>query len=97
MTLVRLDFEAGSQVFRLHWKEGGVLAIGGSSLIEPAEFWLQTTDEPDLFGGYHLPTTTSVRVRFDRDPDGRAMALTIVSEASGDSNSEADPQVYLRN
>jgi CubicO group peptidase (beta-lactamase class C family) len=97
MTLVRLDFEKGSQVFRLHWKEGGVLAIGGSSLVEPAEFWLQPTDEPDLFGGYHLPTTTSVRVRFDRDPDGKVMALTIVSEASGDSDSEAGQQVYLRN
>jgi CubicO group peptidase (beta-lactamase class C family) len=94
MTIVGLDFKDGTDIFRLHWQDGGILAIGGSSLREPAEFWLQPTEGPDLFGGYHLPTTTSVQLHFGRDPDGR---VTTVSIVSGVSDSDSDRQVFLRN
>ena len=77
MTIVRLDFQGGSRIFRLHWQDENVLAVGGSMLAEPAEFWLQPTTEPDRFGGYHLPTTSSVEIDFKRDPDGAIMAAEL--------------------
>jgi len=85
MTVVRLDFENGSTIFRLHWREGRIFGIGGGSLREPAEFWLQPTGQGDNFGGYHLATTTSTRVQFIRDDDGRITSLIAGAEATPES------------
>ena len=85
MTVVRLDFENGSTIFRLHWREGRIFGIGGGSLREPAEFWLQPTDHGNTFGGYHLATTTTTQVQFIRDDDGRITSLVAGSEAGPES------------
>ena len=90
MTIVLLDFERGSRVFRLHWRDGGVLAVGGAMLSEPAEFWLRPAAKPDVFGGYHLPTTTTIQLHFGRDDADRVISLTVGSAA------DSGATVYMR-
>ena len=90
MTIVRLEFEDGNRVFRLHWKDAGVLGIGGSALAEPADFWLQPTEESDAFGGYHLPTATTTTVRFHRNPSGQIDSVSIGSQT------DSGEPVFLR-
>jgi CubicO group peptidase (beta-lactamase class C family) len=77
VTFVRLDFERGSELFRLHWDEAGVFgfSVGGSlSHLAPT---LLIPQAEHSFVGYNLSIQRPVPVRFVAGSNGPASDLAI--------------------
>lgn len=85
VTWLRLRFEDGATIRRIHWAEdGSMVGIGGS--VYPAPLELRCAlESPDRCVGFHLSLPTAEpRIRFERGPDGRAVAVDLTT-ASGDA------------
>jgi CubicO group peptidase (beta-lactamase class C family) len=78
VTFVRLDFERGSRLFRLHWEEGRIVGFGGMAIPNPARTTLLPRGDGE-FAGYNLGIENPVELRFARDGDEPPSALTIRS------------------
>ncbi|HEX5132578.1 MAG TPA: serine hydrolase domain-containing protein [Candidatus Krumholzibacteria bacterium] len=62
VTFLRADYEHDSRIFRLHWKDGAIAAVGGSGVAEPVRVQLLPGDHGTLVG-YHIPTGQVVVIR----------------------------------
>ena len=80
MTIVRINFERGAKVFRFHWKDGRIIAVGGAAIPEPAHLWFLPAGEA-TFAGYHIPTTRTSRLRFDKNSEGQARLMMLESRS----------------
>jgi len=65
-TFVKIQFEKQSRLFRLHWKDGKIVNIGGAAVPAPITIPLQPTS-PTEFVGWHLITTRPIDVQFSAD------------------------------
>jgi hypothetical protein len=76
MTFARMAFERGTQVFRLHWRDGVVTGLGGDRLAEPCRLWcLPAAGDGDALVTYHLPTGAQSRLRLERGEDGQVLRI----------------------
>lgn len=78
-TLVRLRSARGTRIFRLHWRDGQVSAIGGSGIPSPARTPLVPTS-PLTFVGFHIGIARPVEVRFSRPEDGGVDTVDLVRD-----------------
>lgn len=70
MTVFRIDYGDVSRFFRFYWTDGRIAALGGSGLTTAVQF-RAARDDTDRFLGYHIPTGSSVDIRFERDDNGQ--------------------------
>jgi CubicO group peptidase (beta-lactamase class C family) len=76
-TFVRLDFERGSRLFRMHWNDAGRLTgFGGMAIPNPARTTLVPQAE-HAFTGYNLGIEREVPVSFRVNASGTVEALVI--------------------
>lgn len=78
-TIVRLRSAHGARVFRLHWHDGQVSAVGGSGIPNPARTPLVPTSRV-TFMGFHLGIARPVEVRFSRPGRGGADTMELVRD-----------------
>lgn len=76
VTFVRLHFERGSRLFRLHWDDGRISGYGGFAIPSPAPTTLLAQGD-HRFIGYNLGIEHPIRMRFERDGNAAASALVI--------------------
>jgi len=72
ITIIKMDYEKQSHIFRFHWKDGKIIAIGGEGIPNPGMTPLQPISKNE-FVGWHLSFAKSVRIQFAQN------SLTIVS------------------
>ena len=80
MTFVRGEFERGSRLFRLHWKDGAVAAVGGEGIPEPIRVHLLPGAADGELAGYHVPTAHAVMIRLGRANNGAPESLTFAND-----------------
>lgn len=79
MTFVRGEFERGSRVFRLHWKDGVVAAVGGEGIPEPVRVHVLQGAAQGELAGYHVPTAHAIAIRVGRGNNGAPESLTFAN------------------
>jgi CubicO group peptidase (beta-lactamase class C family) len=66
VSFVRLHFERGTRLFRLHWENGRISGFGGFAIPNPARTTLFAQSYSG-FTGYNLGIEQPVRMRFEGD------------------------------
>lgn len=69
-----------AEAFRLHWRDGRVVGLGGGAVREPATT-LFAPREPGDFVGYHLGIRRPVRLSFDVGRSGDVAGLCLETRA----------------
>ncbi len=88
VTFVRLDFERGTRLFRLHWENGKISGYGGFAIPSPAP----TTMLPQgdhRFIGYNLGIEHPIHMRFETEGDRQASML-VIETAAGELRARRD-------
>jgi CubicO group peptidase (beta-lactamase class C family) len=75
VTFVRLNFERGTRLFRLHWDERRIVGYGGFAIPNPARATLMPQGG-ERFIGYNIGIEHSVPMRFETG-EGGAVRLVI--------------------
>ena len=75
VTFVRLNFERGTRLFRLHWEERKIVGYGGFVIPNPARATLMPQGG-EGFIGYNIGIEHPVPMRFERE-GGSAVRLVI--------------------
>lgn len=75
-TLIRATLDDRTQVFRLHWREGRVVGLGGGAIREPATT-LFAPAEGGGFVGYHLGIRRPVDLSFQTADSGEVAGLRL--------------------
>ncbi len=76
-TFVRMNYEKQNHLFRLHWKDGKIIAIGGEGIPNPGMTPLQTISQNEL-AGWHLSFAKPIRLKFKQTSNNKTV-LTIVA------------------
>ncbi|MFW6079664.1 MAG: serine hydrolase domain-containing protein [Gemmatimonadota bacterium] len=79
-TLIRAGLDGRAEVFRLHWREGRIVSLGGGAIRQPATTLFApagAAESSDAFVGYHLGIRRPVRLEFETDAAGRIVAMHI--------------------
>ena len=75
-TIVRVNGERGSFIFRLHWSEDKIIALGGSMISQPIIVaFAPLTD--NVFAGYHIGMAKTMRISFNTTDGGVVTGLTV--------------------
>ncbi|HUF66569.1 MAG TPA: serine hydrolase domain-containing protein [Gemmatimonadaceae bacterium] len=80
VTFVRLNFERGTRLFRLHWENGKISGYGGFAIPSPAPTTLLAQGD-HRFIGYNLGIEREIRMRFEGEGDQPPSALVIETPA----------------
>ena len=79
-TFVRVKMERGeARLFRVHWKDGKPVALGGAGIRNPAPTPL-AADSRDRFVGYGLGLANAIRLEFVAGREGVAGAVIVRSK-----------------
>lgn len=76
MTLFRIEFAGNPQTFRFYWSKDGIIALGGGGMREPVRLRAVPLGD-DTFIGYHIPTSRSVELHFQRGAQGQVTDVTV--------------------
>jgi CubicO group peptidase (beta-lactamase class C family) len=82
VTFVRVHFERGTRLFRLHWENGKISGYGGFAISSPAPTTL-LPQGGNRFIGYNLGIEQPIRIRFEREGVAPASSL-IVQTSTGE-------------
>jgi hypothetical protein len=74
-TFVRLRFERGERMFRIHWRGETVAAFGGGAIPAPARVAYAPLDR-NRFAGFHPVHPVARTLTFEQTADG-AQALVL--------------------
>ncbi len=77
-TIVRLNFENSSHVFRFHWKDGKITGLGGEGIRSPITIPLKPISN-DSFLGWHLVLTQNIEAQFTTE-GSNVTGVTVTSE-----------------
>ncbi len=78
VTFVRLNFERGSRLFRLHWENGRIAGFGGMLIPNPARATLLPQGD-HRFIGYNLGIEHPVQLRFETSANAAISGIAIVT------------------
>jgi hypothetical protein len=79
-TVIRAQAGDRTEVFRLHWRDGRIVGLGGGAIREPATTLFAPTDSGD-FIGYHLGIRRPVRASFETNAAGEVETLRLHTSA----------------
>ncbi|HZF69128.1 MAG TPA: serine hydrolase domain-containing protein [Gemmatirosa sp.] len=86
-TFVRLRFERGERIFRIHWRGDTVAAFGGGAIPAPARVAYAPL-AGDRFAGFHPVHPVARTLTFERAADG---TRTLVLDGVRAARTPADP------
>jgi CubicO group peptidase (beta-lactamase class C family) len=78
VTFVRLNFERGGRILRLHWADGRITGFGGTVIPNPARTTLLAQGDHS-FIGYNLGIEHEVPLRFEVASDGVPTTVRILA------------------
>lgn len=77
ITFVKMNYEKQPHLFRFHWKDGKIIAIGGEGIPNPAMTPLQMISQNE-FTGWHLGFAKPIRIKFKQAPNDK-ISITIIA------------------
>ena len=77
ITFVKMNYEKKPHLFRFHWKDGKIIAIGGEGIPNPGMTPLQSIS-PNEFAGWHLSFAKPIRIKLKQAPNNKTV-MTIIA------------------
>lgn len=77
ITFIRMNYEKQPHLFRFHWKDGKIIAIGGEGIPNPGMTPLQMISQNE-FAGWHLSFAKLIRIKFKQTPNNKTV-MTIIA------------------
>lgn len=78
ITFVKMNYEKQNHLFRFHWKDGKIIAIGGEGIPNPGMTPLQMISQNE-FGGWHLGFAKPIRIKFKQNLNNKTI-MTIIAD-----------------
>ena len=76
ITFVKMNYEKQSHLFRFHWKDGKIFAIGGEGIPNPAITPLKAISQNE-FAGWHLGFAKPFRLKFRQTTNGKTVMIVV--------------------